>query len=115
MAQVNPNTVATAGSQDVQIAIARLDALKTQPGADIVAIDQKIGLLQEQDAALTGQQLQAMVDSQQFAREIAAMNAAAAALHTEAANMQVVADDLGAVAQVVSAAATLAAALAPFV
>jgi len=114
MTQVNPNDAAASGCQDVQSAIARLDALKSQPGADIVAIDRAIDDLQAQDAALANQQLQAMIDSQQFGAALAAMNAAAATLQSEAANMQVTATDLTAAAKVVSAAASLVTALAPF-
>ena len=115
MTQVNPNDVASSGSQDIQTAIAKLAALKTRPGALIVAIDQKINDLQAQDAALTNLQLQTMVDSQKFGQEVATMNAAAGALKTEAATMQVAVNDLTAVAKVVNTAASLVTALAPFV
>lgn len=115
MNRINPNDVASAGSQDIQSAIANLDALRTVPGADIVAVDQKIDDLQAQDAALANLQLQAMIDTQQFNREVEAMNAAAGTLKTEAANMTVAVNDLTAVAKVVNAAASLVAALAAFI
>jgi len=115
MTQVNPCDVASSGSQDIQNAIARLDALKTKPGADFGAIDRQIDDLQAQDAALTNLQLQAIVASENFKQEVATMNAAAGALKAEAANMQVAVNDLTAVAKVVNAAASLVTALAPFV
>ncbi|HUB48006.1 MAG TPA: hypothetical protein VMB73_23755 [Acetobacteraceae bacterium] len=115
MNRVSPNDAASAGSQDIQNAIAKLDALRTVPGADVVAIDRKIDDLQAQDAALVNLQLQAMIDAQQFNREVAALNAAAGTLKNEAANMTVAVNDLSTVAQVVSAAASLVAALTPFI
>jgi hypothetical protein len=115
MNRISPNDVASAGSQDLQNAIAKLDALKAAPGADIVAIDQKIDDLQAQNAALANLQLQATIDTQQFNREVAGMNAAANTLKTEAANISVAVNDLTAVAKVVNAAASLLAALTPFI
>ncbi|HUN44193.1 MAG TPA: hypothetical protein VMU81_28210 [Acetobacteraceae bacterium] len=115
MTQVNPNDAASSGSQEIQGAIAKLDALKKIPGANFAAIDEKINDLQAQDAALTNLALQTMVDAPKFGQEVAAMSAAAAALKAEAANMQIAAKDVTAVAKVVSAAASLVTALQPFV
>lgn len=115
MAQVNPNDVATAAVQTLQDSIARLDALKQQPGADFAGLDAQIDALQARQVAIRDLALRTAVDSGADRQAIAAMNAAAAALRTEAATMKATATYLAGVANVLRAATALVAALAPFV
>lgn len=115
MAQMDPNEVATAGVQTLQVAIAKLDALKRQPDADAGQIDARIDALQTAQAALRDQALRTIEESDASKQAIAAMNAAAASLKVEAAAMKALAADLASVAKIVTAATSLVAALAYFV
>jgi len=115
MAQVNPNDVATTCVLALQGAIAKLDALKQQPDADVGQIDAQIDALQTAQAALRDQALRAIEESEANKQAIAAMNSAAANLRTEAAAMQATAADLTSAAEVVTAATSLVAALAHFI
>jgi hypothetical protein len=112
--QVNPNDVATAAIQVLLGAIARLDALKRQPQADVVQLDTQIDALQAQQAALRDQALRQIEDSPAGQQAIAAMSAAAATLAAEATTLKATATDLTGVAQLVTAATSLVAAFAPF-
>jgi len=115
VSQVDPNDVATAGVQALQGAIAKLDALKQQPDADLAKIDGQIDALQTQQTVLRDQALRTIEDSAANQQAITAMNAAAANLKIEAAIMKVTAADLAGVAKVVTAAMSLIGMLAPFI
>jgi len=115
MAQLNPNDVATASVQALQDVIAKLDALKQQPDADIGQIDARIDVLQTAQAALCDQALRTIEESEANQQAIAAMNSAATNLKIEAAAMHATAADLANVAKVVTAATSLVATLAHFV
>ncbi len=114
MADVDPNQVASAGIDALQGAIDKLNALKMQPGADIVAFDAQIEALQDKQDDLRNQALRMIEDSGANKQAIAAMNAAAANLKTEARNIKDVATALGAAAKILTATASLVTALAPF-
>jgi hypothetical protein len=114
LAQVDPNLVASAGINDLQVAIDALNALELRPGADIPGIDAQIELLIAKQAALRNQALRQIEDSIANQQAIAAMNKAAAALKTEAGNIGDVATALTDAGKVVSAAASLISTLAQF-
>ncbi len=115
MPDVDPNKVASAGIEVLQGAIDKLNALKGQPGADIVGIDAQIEALQDKQDDLRNQALRTIEDSDANKQAIAAMNAAAANLNAEAANIKDVATALTTAAKIVSAATALVTALAPFI
>jgi len=115
MPDLDPNTVASAGIDTLQGAIDKLNALKTQPSADIVALDAQIEALLYKQDDLRDQALRTIEDSDANKQAITAMNAAVARLNTEAAKITDLATALAAAAKVVTAATSLVTALAPFI
>lgn len=115
MALIDPNDVASAGIDDVQDAIDRLNALKSKPGADIPSINAQIKVLIAKQVSLRTQALRQIEDTPENQQAIAAMNDAAADLKTAAGNITDTATALTAAAKVVSTVTTLITSLAPFI
>jgi hypothetical protein len=115
VAQVDPNQVAKAGVDEIQVAINELSIMLTKPAANIAAINGKINDLTAKQVALRTQALRVIVASEANRLAIAAMNNAAAALKTESMMIGNVATALNDAAKVISEAASLIAALAPFI
>jgi hypothetical protein len=115
VAQVDPNQVAAAGIQDIQVAINELSAMLTNPAADIAGINGKIDDLTAKQADLQNQALQVIVGSEANRQAIAAMNNAVATLKTESMIIGNVATALNDADKVITEAASLIAALAPFI
>ena len=114
MPQIDPAPTAQVSIDALQDAIDSMNGLKTAPGADLVAFEAKIKLLQDQQDALGLKELKAVLDSPANRQAIAQLQAATDSLNAEAKTITEVATALDKAAKVITAAATVITKLAPF-
>jgi len=112
---VDFNAIAANAVQNLQTYIDKLNILKVQPGANIVALVAQIESLQAQQANFRTLALVSAEESPANQTAIAAVNAAATNLKHEAGNIASLASALTTAARVVGCATDLAKAFAPFV